>query len=251
MPKQTQGQPKMPDQSNSLTSDEVNYLAIILEIVETRNWYALAYALKNHTLLFAAFARLLARTDELNGMTILHAVLRHDPPAEIVKALLDLVPEQAAHSDCLGRLPLHVAAGCRCSPRAVRLLVDRHPDACLARDADGKTPLILACNAGCELFEGDAGGGRAKSPPSLDVVRTLVSGKIKYEAPTSIIAPAPLMSSQSEEVHKSNSFYQSKIITYHPSRGMWTNYARSIVEWPSLFKTKRREACDEGFVELE
>lgn len=163
----------MSDQSNALTSDEVNYLGLILEIVETRNWYALAFTLKNHTRLFESFARSLARTDELNGMTILHCVLRFDPPIEIIKALLDLVPDQIAQSDCLGRLPLHVATGCRCSAPAVRLLVDRHPDGCLARDQDGKTPLILACDADCELFEGHS-GVRARSPPSLDVVRVLV-----------------------------------------------------------------------------
>ena len=58
------------DQSYALTPDEVTYLALILEIVETRNWYALAFAMTNQTALFASFARSLARTDELNGMTM-------------------------------------------------------------------------------------------------------------------------------------------------------------------------------------
>ena len=87
------------------------------------------------------------------------------------------MPDQASRPDSLGRLPLHVAAGCRCSHPAVRVLVDRHPAACLVRDDDGRTPLILACDAGCELFEGDApadvSSAAAKGSPCLDVVRAL------------------------------------------------------------------------------
>ena len=82
------------------------------------------------------------------------------------------MPEQITQSDVLGRLPLHIATGCRCSSPTVRILVDLHPDACLARDDDGKTPLILACDAECELFEGD--DLRTRGPPSFDVVRILV-----------------------------------------------------------------------------
>ena len=65
--------PRMSDQSdqpNALTSDEVNYLGLILEIVESRNWQALVFAMTSHTRLFESFARSLARTDELNGMTM-------------------------------------------------------------------------------------------------------------------------------------------------------------------------------------
>ena len=65
--------PRMSDQSdqpNALTSDEVNYLGLILEIAESRNWQALVFAMTSHTRLFESFARSLARTDELNGMTM-------------------------------------------------------------------------------------------------------------------------------------------------------------------------------------
>ena len=58
------------DQPNALTSDEVNYLGLILEIAESRNWQALVFAMTSHTRLFESFARSLARTDELNGMTM-------------------------------------------------------------------------------------------------------------------------------------------------------------------------------------
>ncbi|KAL7537411.1 hypothetical protein ACHAXR_007801 [Thalassiosira sp. AJA248-18] len=121
---------------------------------------------------FQSFTRAISKSSELNGLTILHACVRFDPPPQLVKILLELVPESPNCVDCLQRTPLHVAAGTRASLPLIKLLAESCPQACDIQDADGKTPLHLACDSACEMFEGD--GDSAKDPPSHDVVETLI-----------------------------------------------------------------------------
>jgi hypothetical protein len=82
------------------------------------------------------------------------------------------VPESPGLVDCLNRTPLHVAVGTRANLATIQLLADACPVACSVRDEDGKTPLHLACDSACELFEGDRYCER--DPPSYDVVSTIV-----------------------------------------------------------------------------
>jgi ankyrin repeat protein len=53
----------------------------------------------------------------------------------------------------------------------VQMLASACPDACAVQDLDGRTPLHLACDRSCQLFEGDC--HRASAPPSINVVFTL------------------------------------------------------------------------------
>ena len=76
--------------------------------------------------------------------------------------------------DCLMRCPLHVAAGTRASLPVMKILSDAYPDACDIQDIDGKTPLTLACDAACELFEGDQNTSTKRVPPSFEVVKVLL-----------------------------------------------------------------------------
>ena len=102
----------------------------------------------------------------------LHACARFNPPAHIVKVLLELLPESPIFVDCLNRTPLHVAAGTRANFSVIQLLVDAYPKACAIPDTDGKTPLHLACDSACALFMGDEGCER--DPPSYDVVFAII-----------------------------------------------------------------------------
>ena len=107
-------------------------------------------------------------------MTLLHAVVRCNPPLELVAKMTDICPGQLAATDCLGRTPLHVAAGSSAKPKLVKLIAHAYPASCDARDEDGKTPLHFACDSTCELFEDDA----ARSMPREvchDTIRALLS----------------------------------------------------------------------------
>lgn len=60
----------------------------------------------------------------------------------------------------------------RASLQTIKLLAEAYPGACDIKDIDGKTPLHLACDSACELFEGE--GDPVREPPRYDVVRTLI-----------------------------------------------------------------------------
>ncbi|KAL7537418.1 hypothetical protein ACHAXR_007808 [Thalassiosira sp. AJA248-18] len=123
---------------------------------------------------FQSFARAISKSSELNGLTILHACVRFDPPPQLVKILLELVPESPNCVDCLQRTPLHIAAGTRASLPLIKLLAEACPQACDIQDADGKTPLHLACDSACEMFEGDGDSTRARDPPCYYVLEALI-----------------------------------------------------------------------------
>ncbi|KAL7529072.1 hypothetical protein ACHAXR_002782 [Thalassiosira sp. AJA248-18] len=158
--------------SNQRNEKEMEYLSLLLGMFDDRNWKAFRWAMIGNPYAFQSFARAISKSSELNGLTILHACIRFDPPPRIVKILLELVPETPSCVDCLQRTPLHVAAGTRASFPLIKLLVEAFPRACDIQDADGKTPLHLACDSACEIFEGD--GNSSRDPPSYDVVETLI-----------------------------------------------------------------------------
>mmetsp|Transcript_11174 Transcript_11174/g.27469 ORF Transcript_11174/g.27469 Transcript_11174/m.27469 type:complete len:266 (+) Transcript_11174:66-863(+) len=172
--------------SPSATSHEVNSnqslnqwsLSLFLNIIDSRHWNVLEYAMGNDPRAFQIFARTIMHSSDLNGMTLLHACVRFDPPTHIVKLLLDLVPESPGRIDCLQRTPLHVAAGTRASLPTIQLLARAYPQACAIQDEDGRTPLHLACDSSCKLFEGDdreeSASASSKDVPSYEVVNTLM-----------------------------------------------------------------------------
>ena len=80
---------------------------------------------------------------------------------------------QSTHSlDILGRTPLHVASGCCASYEILAILVNAYAGACAIQDIDGKTPLIIACDTSCELYETNLYATRPH--PSVDTIRLLV-----------------------------------------------------------------------------
>lgn len=158
--------------SYQLNGGEIQYLSLLLDIVNSQNWNAFEYAILNNPDVFQSFARTISQSLELNGMTILHACVRFSPPSHIVKNLLELVPESPSCVDCLQRTPLHIAAGTRARLSTIQLLSEAYPGACAIQDEDGKTPLHLACDSSSKLFQGDLGSTRES--PSYEVVKALI-----------------------------------------------------------------------------
>jgi len=113
-------------------------------------------------------------------LSSLHATVRYNPPPELVKILLDLVPESPTCIDIARRTPLHVAVGMRANPSTIELLVRAYPNACAMLDWEGKTPLHLACDDGFNLFneeDNDTTTTKTTDRPKhcLDTIRTLIN----------------------------------------------------------------------------
>lgn len=162
----------MMGSSYQLNNEEIQYLDVLCGMIGARNWQAFGYAILNNPTVFQSFSRKISQSSEMKGLTILHACIRYNPPPHIVKIILTLVPEVPGCVDCFQRTPLHVAAGTRASLPVIELLAKAYPRACDIQDKDGKTPLHLACDCACNLFEGD--GDFTREPPSYEVVYTLL-----------------------------------------------------------------------------
>ena len=159
-----------PPQSNDL-------LSYLLGLIEAKDWDGFEdFALKNHDT-FRLISKSIQECEEFSSMTLLHACVRYNPPLKLLDTMVQLDPHALRGEDCVGRTPLHVAAGAGASPPVVELLVRNYSEACSIQDLDGRTPLHLACDASCELFEDDA-DGLPRGPPSLDNVKFLLAGSL-------------------------------------------------------------------------
>mgnify|MGYP000597071686 CR=1 FL=1 len=69
-----------------------------------------------------------------------------------------------------------IAAGSGASPAVIKLLTTNNSAACTVQDADGRTPLHLACDSSCKLFEDDL--CLPRDPPSFDTIRYLLWGSL-------------------------------------------------------------------------
>jgi len=114
--------------------------------------------------------------DDFNGMTLLHAVVRLNPPVHILEVMIDANGDALKGQDCVGRTPLHVACGTGADGLIIKRLVKAYPQACDMQDEDGKLPLHLACDTKCVIFEGDQ---TPRAPLTLDVVKVLLSGSMQ------------------------------------------------------------------------
>ena len=62
----------------------------------------------------------------------------------------------------------------------IETLLELYPDACYMQDIEGKTPLHLACDASCKLFESNLHDLNVRIP-RFNVIRTLI-----YACPESV-----------------------------------------------------------------
>ena len=152
----------------------------VLQIMVSRDWETFRSDLVSRPTSFRHIASAVSACSQLNGMTLLHAAVRHDPPLDIVAKMIEICPHMTASKDCLGRTPLHVAAGSGCSAALLHMIARAHPAACDAQDEEGKTPLHFVCDSSCVLFEDDLdndknnNGGTPRQPPKHDAVSTLL-----------------------------------------------------------------------------
>ena len=151
----------------------------ILELLVNQNWVSFRYNVLSSPDIFRHLASAISSCSQLNGMTLLHAIVKYDPPLEIVARMIEFCPDMPAAKDCLRRTPLHVAAGSRASASLIELLAHAHPAACDAQDEERKTPLHFACDSSCVLFESDIHEGgsipRPRQPPNHEAVAVLLS----------------------------------------------------------------------------
>ena len=148
------------------------YLVLLLGVIEANDWQKFETLALDKPEAFRCLAERISKSSGFNGMTLLHACVRFNPPFIVVQKIIKLCPDAPKAQDCLNRTPLHVAAGTGASAAVIKVLVDAYPDACLIQDDDGRTPLHLACDSSCELFEGSANTPR--EAPTYEVVHTLL-----------------------------------------------------------------------------
>ena len=153
----------------------MNYVAIVLDLIQCQDWAALEKVASEQKL-FQVISEHIQKCDEFNGMTLLHAVVKCNPPLYILDAMIDAHGGALKGQDCVGRTPLHVACGTGADDLIIRRLVKAYPQACDLQDEDGRLPLHLACDTECVLFEGDQ---IRRAPPSVDAVRALLSGSLR------------------------------------------------------------------------
>ena len=153
----------------------MNYVAIVLDLIHCQDWAALE-KVATEKKLFKVISEHIQKSDEFNGMTLLHAVVKSNPPLDILDAMIDAHGDALKGQDCVGRTPLHVACGTGADDLIIRRLVKAYPQACDLQDEDGRLPLHIACDTDCVLFEGDQ---IPRAPPSIDAVRALLSGSLR------------------------------------------------------------------------
>lgn len=151
-------------------------IVYLLDLIESQDWDKFEEVALSNPNTFRIISRLISDCRELNGMTLLHACLRYGPPIKILDQMINLYPQALEVQDCLGRTPLHVAAGSGAFQWVIGLLTGNYPEACNIQDEGGHTPLHFACDTSCTLFEGDKCTHRGA--PSLDTVRVLLSGSL-------------------------------------------------------------------------
>lgn len=165
--------------SNSmLTNDMTDCLPFLLGLFAARDWTVFEGFVLSNPETFTCISKSIYDCGEFNGMTLLHACVRFDPPVSVLKKMIKLHPQALRREDCIGRTPLHIAAGSGASSLVTKILTVHYPDACNIQDEDGRTPLHLACDAFCELFEENDDISSPRGPPSRDTVCALLSGSL-------------------------------------------------------------------------
>lgn len=145
----------------------------IIELLVNQSWEAFRSNVMANPDFFRHLAGAISACSQLNGMTLLHAIVRYNPPLDIVARMIEFCPHMPAAKDCLQRTPLHVAAGLKASASLLDLLASAYPAACDAQDEGNKTPLHFVCDSSCVLFEDDL--FENDSIPSHEAVEVLLT----------------------------------------------------------------------------
>ncbi|KAL7495823.1 hypothetical protein ACHAWT_006321 [Skeletonema menzelii] len=153
-------------------------IGTLLGVIGSKRWSVFQQIALSNRQIFDTVSDILNQCNEqFNGMTLLHACCRHEPPLEIIVQMIRLRPELVSARDCLGRTPLHIAAGCSAQPHVIKTLAHADPSTCNVQDEDKRTPLHLACDRDCNLFE-DPEDSKSREL-SYDSVRALLSESLE------------------------------------------------------------------------
>lgn len=159
----------------SLSAKAMSYLTLLLNIIEGQDWNTFDRIAIQNPKAFQSLSQIISSTEEFNGMTFLHTIVRNRAPVQVVADVIRICPDSPRACDCLNRTPLHVAAGIGASDEVVEELCTAYPEACKIQDEDGKTPLHFACDVECTLFDGQQ---ERRDPPTFEVIRTLLCESI-------------------------------------------------------------------------
>ncbi|EED94158.1 predicted protein [Thalassiosira pseudonana CCMP1335] len=157
--------------SNLLGKSASTYLILLLKLIEKGDWYRFSQLALDEPQAFQSLSNLVSRSSGFNGMSLLHAAARYNPPSNIISKMIELCPDTIEKVDCLNRTALHVAAGTGADVSVIRVLTSRYPEACMIQDVDGRLPLHLACDSSCQLFE----GSQNSKLPNFAVIQVLLS----------------------------------------------------------------------------
>ena len=135
--------------TSSSTVTELNPVAVLLRLSQSKEWQVIRTLMSTSSpdcLFNLACSITLSSENKLEGMTLLHAVVRSNPPLDIVAKIIRVYPEMLAHRDDFDRTPLHIAADSEVSPMLLKFIARAYPAACDAQDEDGRTPLHYVCD---------------------------------------------------------------------------------------------------------
>ena len=112
-----------------MSFEVIESVSYLLGLIDAPTHTFRFYTLEPSPAHFRARMDIIARMPEFNGMTLLHAAVKCDPPLELVRDMIKICPELTTHRDRLGRTPLYVAAGSGAAPSLIKILVRAWPDA--------------------------------------------------------------------------------------------------------------------------
>ncbi|KAL7525233.1 hypothetical protein ACHAWF_001267 [Thalassiosira exigua] len=166
------------DSTAAARSPSSPLLVLLFRLIEANDWKKLNSTFISNpedAKVFQHLAALFAKSKSFNGMTILHACARFNPPYLLFRRMIKLCPDAPSSRDCLNRTPLHIAAGTGASCAVVKLLVDAYPEACTIQDNDGRSPLHMAC----ELFGDNGESSTRREALSYRTIGVLLSGSLE------------------------------------------------------------------------
>mmetsp|Transcript_10087 Transcript_10087/g.18113 ORF Transcript_10087/g.18113 Transcript_10087/m.18113 type:complete len:308 (+) Transcript_10087:184-1107(+) len=155
--------------SSTISKALAQHLALLVKVIQSQRWSAFQNIALANPRIFQMISTTIPTIDEFKGYkSLLHFCLRHNPPFQIVAKMMSLCPnplETLRAQDDKGRTPLHIAAACDANPLVIKLLGSADPTACTILDADSRTPLHLACDSSCNLFEDQNDNDELSCPP--------------------------------------------------------------------------------------
>lgn len=107
-----------------------------------------------------------ARGRDFDGAAILHNMVSHNPPIDVVTTLIEIDPKSVSVRDMRETLALHRAVSSGASKDVVMLLLSKNSDSISKTDTKHRTPLHCALKYACD-------NSAKKDDPALDIITAL------------------------------------------------------------------------------